>query len=887
MASERRSRRGSRLYRLLLRLLPIDFRVEHGREMEQVFRAQSHDARAEGSLRAAVTLWVEAMQDLLTTAPREHVEVLRHDVGYALRTLKRTPAFTVAAVATLAIGVSATTVIFTIINAFLFRPLPVEKAGELVSIATAGDQHIEMPHGISYRDLQDYRSLTDAFSGLAGYQPQGMWLAARNSTDRIILEALTDDAFAVLGVKLAIGRAFTPADRRTPVLVLAHDYWRSRFGSDRSVLGEQVRLDGVVFTIIGVTDERFRGLESLLRVSAFMPLSTIDALDPSRASLFEARDRHELGIIGRLAPGVSLEQARLALAVKASALGMEYPATNRGVSLHVVPEPHARPVPQNGPMFHVAAATFSLLAGLLLLITSANVANMLLARAASRGREMALRTALGARRGRIVRQLVTESVLLALTGGAVAVVVAAATASAMERGLEGLSFEVPLRVDFALDWRVFAATFAVAAAAGWVAGLAPALYARRLDLDTLLKTGGRRAGAERGRIRGLLVVSQVAVSLTLLVIGGLFAKTLDRARRADLGFRTERVLLLRVDFSPPTGAARRASYYQDARDRVAALPGVQGAAWISGPPFSFDQGQSELQIPGRPAPTAGGNPVSFAVSVGPGYFETARVSIVEGRPLDERDSASAAPVAVVNRTLANTMWPGEHVVGRVVTLQPSGQQVEIVGVAADGKYVLLWESPRTMLFRPIAQDPPVSATLEVLTAQRPETVADAVRASLQAFDPDVPVFAVQTMNDYLDAGSAFVLFRLGALFSGTFGVIGLLLASIGLYGVVAFDVTRRTHEIGVRMALGARRADILREVVTRGVWMVALGAALGIAIAAALANSLRTMLLGVSPFDATTYGSTAALLVGASLIAALVPARRAASGSQLDALRAE
>ena len=879
-------RQGSRVYRALLRILPIDFRVEHGREMEQVFGAQRRDAHAEGTVRAAARLWLETLQDLAATAPRQHVDMLRQDVSYAWRTLKRTPGFTVAASMTLAVGVSAAAIIFTIINAFLFRPLPVDRPEELVSIATMGDQHIEMPHGVSYRDLQDYQALTGTFAGLLGYQPEGMWLNARNASDRIILEALTEDSFALLGVHAAIGRTFTSADRDTPVVVLSYEYWRSRFGGDPTVVGERVRLDGQPFTVIGVTDQRFRGLESLLRVSAFMPLSMVARLDPARASLLDARDRHELGIIGRLAPGVRLDQARAALAVKASALAAEYPATNQRVSLHVVPETHARPVPQNGPMFHVAAATFSLLAGLLLLITSANVANMLLARAASRGREIALRTALGARRGRIVRQLVTESVLLAVAGGAAAVFLAGATASAMERGIERLSFEVPLRVDFGLDWRVFAVTFAVAAAAGCAAGLAPALYARRVDLDALLKAGGRRGGAERGRIRGLLVVSQIAVSLVLLVIGGLFARTLDRARTADLGFRTDQVLLLRVDFPPLADAAQRAEYYQRARDRVAVLPGVQRAAWISGPPFSFAQGQSEVQAEGRLTPP-GQNRISFAVSVGPAYFETAKVSIVAGRPLVERDTAAARPVAVVNQTLAEMMWPGQTPIGRLLTLQPAGTQVEVVGVAKDGKYVLLWESSRAMLFRPIAQAPPSSATLEVVTAQRPESVAHAVRSVLQAIDPDVPVFAVQSMTDYLEHGSAFLLFRLGALFSGTFGAIGLLLASIGLYGVVAFDVTRRTHEIGVRMALGGRRAHILRQVLSRGAWLVAPATLLGVAIAAALAWGLRTMLLGVSPFDPLTYGRTAGLLVMVSLVAALVPARRATSGDQLDALRAD
>jgi putative ABC transport system permease protein len=878
-----------RLYRALLRLLPLDFRIEHGREMEQAFQSERRDARDGSRLRGTIQLWLGALRDLLATAPRQHFAMLQQDVSYALRSLKRTPGFTAAAVLTLGVGVCATAIIFTIINAFLFRPLPVPRADELVSIATAGDQHIEMPHGVSYRDLEDYQALRDTFTGLLGYRPHGMWLSARNSTDRIVLEAFTENSFPLLGVTMAAGRAFGPGDRRTPVLVLSHDYWRSRFGGDPRVIGEQVRLDGQTYTVIGVTEERFRGLESLLRVSAFMPISMLeDRASASAPSLFDARDRHELGVIGRLAPGVGLDQARAALTVTVDALAAAYPATNKGVSLQVVPETHARPVPQNGPMFHVAATTFAILAGLLLLITSANVANMLLARAAARGREIALRAALGARRGRIVRQLVTESVVLALAGGAGAILLARPVAAAMERGVEGLSFNVPLRVNFALDWRVLAVTLVLATLAGGAAGLAPALYARRVDLDALLRAGGQRAGGERGRVRGLLVVAQVAVSLVLLVVGGLFAKTLDRARAADLGFRSERVLLLSVDLSPlHRDAAQRLDYYRTARERVAGLPGVQNAAWISGLPFSFDQDQSEVLAAGRPAPPPGQNRISFGVSVGPDYFATANVPILAGRALDERDTADAPPVTVVNQALAELLWPGDNPIGRRLTLQPAGTQVEVVGLAKDGKYVLLWESARAMLFRPLAQDTPSSATLEVLTAQRPESVANAVRATLQAADPDVPVFDVQPMTEYLEHGGAFLLFRLGALFTGTFGVVGLLLASIGLYGVVAFDVTRRTHEIGVRMALGASRGTILREVVTRGAWLVAPGTLAGLAMAGAAAWGVRTMLLGVSPFDPITYGRTAALLLVVSLVAALVPARRAASRSQLDALRAD
>ena len=882
----------SRIFRALLRLLPFDFRAEHGREMEQVFRAERQRVRQTGTIRATSRLWAETVSDLIATAPRQHAAILRQDLTYAVRTLKRTPGFTAAAVLALAVGISASASIFTIINAFLFRPLPVERPAELVSIATLGDHHIEMPHGVSFRDLQDYAALEDVFTGLLGYQPVGAWLDAGGGAERILAEVLTDNGFSLLGLRPAIGRLFTPADTRSPVLVLSHDYWRTRFGGDASIVGRSVRFDGQVFTIIGVADEKFAGLESLVRLSAFVPVSAL-ALAGADSRFgpdwFENRDRHQLSIIGRLRPGVPIQQARAALATKVGVLAEQYPATNKGTPLLVVPETYARPVPQNGPMFHVAAAVLALLAGLLLCITSANIANMLLARAASRGREIGLRAALGARTGRIVRQLFTESVLLALLASAGAVLLAMLSAAAMERGLAGLTFEVPLRVNFGVDWRVVGATLAVALGAGIIAGLAPALYAWRADVNSLLRTGGQREGSARGRLRGLLVVAQIAISIVLLVIGGLFVKTLDRARQIDLGFRTETVLTARVDLSlAEYDENRRRAYYREAIDRVSAIPGVRTAAWISALPFGFLQ-ESTTVVPegGEPASKEGPDLLSLAVSVTPEYFPAANLALLAGRPFDARDTADAPPVVVINEALAARLWPGQNAVGRRIRLGAGETLVEVVGIVKTGKYILLWEAPRAMLFQPFAQAMPSSATLELLTTIAPTEVANEVRAALQQIDPTVPVYRIQSMVEYLEEGQALLLFRIGVLLTGIFGSLGLLLASIGLYGVVAYDISQRTREIGVRLALGALRTDILREAVGRGARLAVPGALVGIAIAAAVAWTLRTLLLGVSPFDPATYATIALVLLGVSVLASFVPARRAAAASPLDALRAD
>lgn len=898
MAPIRRRRSlGSRIFRALLRVLPFDFRDEHGREMEQVFRAQRDGARRDGSIGALARLWLETVSDLLTTAPQQHAAILRQDLAYTLRTLRRTPGFTAAAVLALAIGISASASIFTIINAFLFRPLPVDRPNELVSIATLGDHHIDMPHGISYRDLQDYAGLTDVFSGLMGYQPRNLWLDAGTGAERIIAEAITDNGFSLLGVRPAAGRVFTEADARTPVVVLSHDYWQTRFGGDATVVGQSIRLNGQSFTVIGVTNQRFAGLQSLIRVSAFVPLSTVQLQDEAEGlDWYENRDRHQLLVIGRLRPDAGIERAKAALSTKVGVLAEQYPSTNKGTPLLVVPERFARPLPQNGPMFHVAAAVLSLLAALLLCITSANIANLLLARASSRGREIALRSALGARRGRIVRQLLTESVVLALLGSAAAVLLATVAAAAMERGLASLAFDLPLRVDFGIDWRVVTATIAVALTAGVISGLAPALYTWRADVNALLRTGGQREGSQRGAIRRLLVVAQIAVSIVLLVVGGLFAKTLERARNIDLGFQADHVLTARVDLSLSRyDENRRRAYYRNVMDRIALVSGVRNAAWISGLPFGYEQGATAV-ADGDVIPSAQEDQrESLSVSVTPEYFAVARLPILAGRPFDDRDTAEAPPVVIINETLAERLWPAEYAVGRRITFTANPSETdsfanthaEVVGIAKTGKYVLLWEAPRAMLFQPLAQATPSAATLEVSTAGAPGAFASQVRAAMRSVDPAVPIYRMQSMSDYLEQGQALLLFRIGVLLTGIFGACGLMLASIGLYGVVAYDVSRRTREIGVRIALGALRTDILHDVVARAARLAVPGALLGVAIAAAVAWPLRMLFLGVSPFDPMTYGVTALVLVSISLLAAILPARRAAGANPLDALRAD
>ncbi|MCA1562033.1 MAG: ABC transporter permease [Acidobacteria bacterium] len=882
--------RTDRLFRALLRVFPFDFRADYGREMEQTFRDQRHEVRQEGSMAALARLWFETTRDVFTMAPREHLAIFQQDVGYALRTLRRTPVFAAAAILTLAIGVSAVVAVFTIVNAFMLRPLPVDRPAELMSLSTR-DRHAAVPHGLSFADLQDYRSEGAVFTDLLGYAPRPAVLDAGRGVERVTLGMVTDNYFSLLGVQPALGRLIHPEEGRArgdvPVLVLAHDYWRSQFGGDPEVVGRSARLNGRQFTIIGVTPLSFKGTDALIRVSGYVPLWMIDDLMyTSGTSILERRDAHQLTVLGRLKPGVSLAQARAALQITSADLARQHPSTNKDVTLLVVPETHARPNPGIGPFFRVIAIGMAALAILLLLITSANVVNLLLARAAGRGREIALRSA-GARRGRLARQLVTESLALALMGSAVAVPVVVLAMRGLEQFFAQMTSIANFRPDLSLDLRVLGATLGVAIVSGIVSGLAPALYAVRADVNALLKTGGRGTpGESRGGLRGALVVAQVALSLTLLVIGGLFARSLARADDIDLGFQPEGVLLASTDpgmqgYDP----AQRLAFYRNVRDRVVALPGVELAAWISWPPFAIVYDTTNL-YPEDQLPVADGEtPQAFTAQISPEYFAAARVPLVEGRAFDDRDDADGAPVAIVNQTLARQFWPGRTAIGRRLRIE--SDTLDVVGVVRDGKYNFVWEAPSGMVFRPLAQDIPSAATIAIRTTRPPSDMSSVVRDTIRRVQPDVATYDVRTMRDYLDSGNAFAIFRLGALVTGLFGGLGVLLASIGLYGMIAYHVSQRTQEFGVRMALGAGAADIIRAVLMRGGCVALIGVVMGVLLAGGLAQLLRTFLLDVSPFDPLTYAAVAVLLILISLLASFVPARRATTVDPLAALRAD
>ena len=883
--------RADRLYRFLLRAFPFDFRTDHGREMEQTFKVQRRDVNREGSAMAVTRLWLDTILDLFTTAPREHLAILRQDVGYAVRSLRRAPVFTMSVVVTLALGMSATAGMFTIVNAVMLRPLPVDRPDQLVSISHASG----ITPWLSFRDLLDLREERSALTDLMGYTARPATLNAGRDPERVVVAVVTDNYFSMLGVQPAAGRLIRPDEGRAPgdapVVVLGHDYWTSRFDGDPSVIGRAARLSGRPYTIIGVAAKGFSDTDALVRIDAYVPAWRMD--DFSEVSILNDRSFRQFTVLGRLKPGVSLEQARSALEIRNASIPREYTSGTDDLSLRVMPETHARPNPEFGPRLRVAATSMMGLSLLLLLITSASVTNLLMARASSRGRELAVRAALGARLGRIVRQLLTEAVVLALMAAAAAVPMIVAASSGLRELIAGASAVTNLDPDFSVDIRVLAVTFAIAVCAGLLAGVGPAGVACRADLTGSLKNGGaprqgwRPSAPSGSRLRTTLVVVQVALALALLVSGGLFVRSLDRARDVDLGFDPNDLLLA----STTPGIAgldrqERLAFYRAVRERVAVLPGVEAAAWISFPPLGII-GDVATVFPDDRQPDVDWRPPAVSLAdVGGEYFATARVLIVEGRPFDDRDTADAKPVVIVNDTLARQFWPNRSPIGRRLVVRDA--TLEVVGVARTGKYQTVWESPRGAVFRPLAQAFPSRATLAVRGSRRPgPELTLGVRRIVRDVNPDVAIYDVRSMIEHLDSGTAFFPFRVGALISSVFGAVGLLMASIALYGMVAYYVGQRTQEFGIRMALGARRSDIIGDVMVRGGRFALLGIGAGIALAAALAHMLRTLLVGVNPFDPITHASVAGLLVGICLLASFVPAWRATIRDPLLALRSD
>ena len=648
-----------------------------------------------------------------------------------------------------------------------------------------------------------------------------------------------------------------------------------------------ITVNGRPFTVMGIAPERFTGLSWAMAVGAFVPAGAMGTLMEGGDAYRENRGAPAFRIIGRLAPGMALQDARAEFDVIAKRLAATYPAEHRGSRVLVIPENRARPDPSVAGFLPIFAIVFAAMVGLVLLIACANVANLMLSRAVARQRDLVIRSSLGASRFRLVRLQVVESLVLAAAAGVLGLLLAQWAG----RALVGFTpaGDIPVNQERPLDWRVYAFTLLVSVVAGIAAGLWPARKATRFDLVTALKDGSAAAGVSRHALRNLLVIGQVAMSLVVLVSSGLFLHSLQRMQTQALGFTPDKLLMGSIDLGLQQYGDQRGRQFLDGLlMRVEALPGVRSATVAAHVPFDYGMQFTDVGI-GKPIPGSKDDYVSTPYNaVGPRFFETTGATITHGRTLDASDDDRSRSVAVVNETMARTLWPNQEPLGQRFRFGRDGRWIEVVGIAADGKYLMLAEQPRPYFYVPLAQQYRSPITILVRTASDPTALAPPLRRLLNEQDPDLPVFNVRTMETHIrESVFGLMPLRMGASMAAVQGVIGLLLAVMGLYAVVSYAVARRTREIGVRMALGAARADVLRLVVREGMRLSLVGLGLGLLLACGVGFVLSRVLFGVVPMDVPVLGGVTALLLVVSALACYLPARRATRIDPLVALRYE
>jgi predicted permease len=818
------------------------------------------------------------------------MDSLWQDARLGLRTLFKAPLFTAAVVLTLGLGIGANAAVFTIVNRMLLKPLPVRDAGGLVVLAIQHEGN-EDPHNLSWLDYQDYRQKSGAFEDLAAYDVNFVGLSADNRADRIAVTYVTSNYFSMLGVPPAFGRVLQPGDAtepgRDPVIILGHAYWAKRFNSDPSIVGRTVIINGQPFTVTGVVPAWFQGVYALVEFDAYMPLTMKPADDYT--TMITKRDEHSLHVIGRLKPGVSRAQAQAAASVLATQLEAQYPETNKTVRARVIPERLARPEANSADQTPVVAGIFLVLVGLVLLVACVNVINLIMVRATTRQREIAVRAALGAARGRLVRQMLTESVMLALLGGIAGAVVGRSLASLI--GAIQLPGDLPFRFDLTFDWRVFGYIAAIALAAGVGVGLLPALRASRTNLNAVLREGGRGTseGAGRQRARSTLVVAQVAVSLVLLVAAALFVRSVQNAESIDLGFDPSHVLNASVDVAQQGyDEAKGRAFFDELLRRAKALPGVQTASFAFSVPLGYYNSNAFLEIEGQPPSTKARRPVAGYNTVTPEYLDTLKPRMVKGRFISAQDDERGRKVAVINQVMAQRYWPNQDPIGkRFRSTDLKNDWLEVVGVVRNSKVQGIFSDPEGYFYVPMAQQYKSLRALQVRTAGDPAALAPLVAREIRALDPDLPVFDVLTMERMIQGPNGFFLLRMGAVFGAALGLLGLALALVGVYGVVSYAASQRTQEIGVRMALGASRSEILRLVLGRGLVLVGFGLAVGLAGAFGVSRLLSNFLFNVSSADPLTFVGVPLLLGTMALVASYIPAFRATRIDPAVALRAE
>ncbi|HEV2836576.1 MAG TPA: ABC transporter permease [Pyrinomonadaceae bacterium] len=804
------------------------------------------------------------------------------DIRYGVRMIAKAPGFTLLATLALALGVCANTTIFSLINGFVLRPLTGVKDPERLVAVYTSDYSSGLYGSSSYPDYVDFLNQSDVFEDLAAYDQTVLNATGETDAERLRGEVVTANYFEVLGVRPELGRTLQASDDQT--VVISDGLWQRRFNASTAVVGQSLRLNGKPYTIVGVADRSYRGLRLGLPPEFWLPMTASSDYATS------GRGDRGLQLIGRLKPGVTVAQAQTQLSTVGARLAQAYPETNLGTlerpneprPVTVVRESRVTPSAQVG-IWRVSLLLFAVV-GLVLLIACANVANLLLARASVRRREMAVRLAVGASRGRLVRQLLTESLLLALLGGAAGLMVTLWTASTLTGFFPANQAG---GLDLSLDWRVLVFTVTVTLITGVLFGLAPALQASRHNLVPSLKDESTSYGQRLRRLglRDVLVISQLALSLVLLIGAALFLRSLHRALSFDPGFKVQNLLVASIETRGTAPNEQQGQvFYQQTVDRISSLPGVQSVTLVRIAPISGGGQRRRVQLEGyQPQPNED-TELNTNV-IGLNYFSTMGIGLTAGRDFNAQDREGSPPVVIVNEELARRYYSGNAVGKRLRIGGPDAPNREIVGVARTANYRDLREQPLPFIYIPLGQEYQSGMTLMVRTNGDPLALVASLRMEMRALNKDVPVFSVQTMTERI--GGQLAVDRMIAVLLSIFGAGALLLAAIGIYGVMGYAVAQRTHEIGIRIALGARQGDILKLILWQGMILIAIGAAVGMALSLAATRLLKSLLFGVSATDPLTFTGVVIVLIMVALLACYLPARRATKVDPLVALRYE
>jgi predicted permease len=802
------------------------------------------------------------------------------DVRIGLRGLTRHRGFALAAVLSVALGAGANTTVFTLLNAVLLRPLPVEDPGRLVALFTV-DAHNPGNLFCSYPNYKDYRDRNQVFSSLLLYSAVSVNLTGRGDPQSLVGEIVSGNYFPTLGVRMALGRSFTPEEDSVPdanpVAVIGYDLWMRQFGGDRQLIGRALELNGRAYAIVGVAPRGFQGLDTLAAGQVWVPMMMYRRIYPYPAWV-DQRRALLFPVVGRLKPGISLRQAEASLGILVSDLEREYPRDNRDRRVKLMSVTEAAISPANRPTIARAGAALGIVATLVLLIACCNVANLLLARGAARGKEISVRLAMGASRWRLVRQLLIESTVLALLGGATGLLFARWARDILWSMRPPVLAFSAVRLN--LDFRVLGYALAVSLAASLLFGLAPALRVTRTDLACDLK---ERAGPAPSShtARSVLVVAQVALSLVALIGAGLFVRSLSNATRVDLGFTPERLGTLAFDVADWNYEEDRGREF-DRRvlESAAAVPGVAAAALAKDPPFKVSLARTVL-LPGR---ESGGGRFTLTSLIGPGYLRTTGIPLLAGRDFGPLDGRDAVRVAIVNEAAAAYYWPGENTLGKRMRFYGDERLAEVVGVARNANYQTVGEPPQALIYLPLTQNYSADAVLYIRARGDQATTLTAVRRAVQPLDRNL---RLETETVDRTIRQALWAPRLTGLLLGAFGLLAGLLSTIGIYGVVSYSVSQRTREIGVRMALGAKPRDVQLGVIREGLRLVGAGVVAGLGIALVATRGIQSLLLATSARDAVTFVTVPIFLTLVGLAACWLPALRATRIDPSTALRDE